>query len=180
MAAALPTTNSRSGALPPLKIASRSDKSAGVTVSSSAMPTRPAPSCRRLIRRFSASAITLSAVCPSATVIVSKKYSDSTAWPSCRKPLANALAWAWTRPPICRSPSGPWYTAYIEVILASNAWAVQMLLVALSRRMCCSRVCNVSRRAGRPFASLDTPTIRPGRRRLYLSRVAMNAACGPP
>ncbi len=30
-------------------------------------------------------------------------------------------------------------------MLASSAWAVQMLLVALSRRMCCSRVCSAMR-----------------------------------
>src|SRR6266516_4239008 len=43
-----------------------------------------------------------------------------------------------------------------------------MLLVALSRRMCCSRVCNASRYAGRPSASCDTPTSRPGMWRLYI------------
>ena len=39
-----------------------------------------------------------------------------------------------------RMPSGPWYTAYIALMLASSAWAVQMFDVAFSRRMCCSRV----------------------------------------
>ena len=34
-------------------------------------------------------------------------------------------------------------------MLASNAWAVQMLLVAFSRRICCSRVWSARRRAGR-------------------------------
>ncbi len=42
-------------------------------------------------------------------------------------------------------PSGPWYTAYIEAMTASSTWAVQMLEVAFSRRMCCSRVCRASR-----------------------------------
>ena len=37
------------------------------------------------------------------------------------------------------SPSGPWYTAYIDATTASSTCAVQMLLVAFSRRMCCSR-----------------------------------------
>jgi len=37
---------------------------------------------------------------------------------------------------------------------------VQTLLVAFSRRMCCSRVCRDRRRAGRPRESLDTPTMR--------------------
>ena len=39
-------------------------------------------------------------------------------------------------------------------MIASSACAVQILLVAFSRRMCCSRVCNASRSAGRPCASL--------------------------
>ncbi len=41
-----------------------------------------------------------------------------------------------------------------------------MLLVAFSRRMCCSRVCSARRSAGRPAASTDTPTRRPGSERL--------------
>ena len=81
---------------------------------------------------------------------------------------------------MARSRSGPWYTAYIPAITASSTWAVQMLEVAFSRRMCCSRVCNAMRSAGRPRASTETPMIRPGVWRLYASRVAKNAACGPP
>ncbi len=57
---------------------------------------------------------------------------------------------------------------------------MQMLLVALSRRMCCSRVCSAIRRAGLPSASLERPMIRPGRKRLWASPVAKKAACGPP
>ena len=38
--------------------------------------------------------------------------------------------------------------------------------------MCCSRVCSVSRSAGNPRESLDTPTRRPGISRLNVSRVA--------
>ena len=46
----------------------------------------------------------------------------------------------------CRaSPSAPWYTAYMEATTASRTWAVQMLEVAFSRRMCCSRVWSASR-----------------------------------
>ena len=41
-----------------------------------------------------------------------------------------------------------------------------MLLVAFSRRMCCSRVCRVRRMAGLPCASGDTPTRRPGQNAL--------------
>ena len=55
-----------------------------------------------------------------------------------------------------------------------------MLLVALSRRMCCSRVCSAMRNAGLPAASRDTPMMRPGMVRSRSSRAAMNAACGPP
>ncbi len=42
-------------------------------------------------------------------------------------------------------------------MLASRAWAVQMLEVALSRLMCCSRVCMAIRNASLPFTSLLTP-----------------------
>ena len=59
-------------------------------------------------------------------------------------------------------------------------WAVQMLEVALSRRMCCSRVCIAMRRAGAPVVSTLTPMMRPGMRRLYSSDVARKAAWGPP
>ena len=75
---------------------------------------------------------------------------------------------------------GPWYTAYMLAITASSTCAVQTLLVALSRRMCCSRVCSAMRSAGRPSRSRETPMIRPGRSRLYASLVAKKAAWGPP
>ncbi|AIL00422.1 hypothetical protein P797_36555 [Pseudomonas aeruginosa VRFPA04] len=65
-------------------------------------------------------------------------------------------------------------------MLASSTWAVQMFELAFSRRMCCSRVCRAMRNAGLPRASRETPMIRPGIARLYPSRVAKNAACGPP
>jgi hypothetical protein len=80
----------------------------------------------------------------------------------------------------CAEPSGPWYTAYIPAITASSTCAVQMLLVAFSRRMCCSRVCSAMRSAGLPLRVRDTPMMRPGMLRLNSSRVAKNAACGPP
>ena len=44
------------------------------------------------------------------------------------------------RSAMVRSPRGPWYTAYMLAMTASRLWAVQMLLVALSLLMCCSRV----------------------------------------
>ena len=39
---------------------------------------------------------------------------------------------------------------------------MQMLLVAFSRRMCCSRVCKVSTKVRRPRRSTVSPTMRPG------------------
>lgn len=59
---------------------------------------------------------------------------------------------------------------------SAATWAVQMLEVALSRRMCCSRVCMAMRNAGAPDASTLTPMMRPGISRLYSSEVAKKAA----
>ena len=56
---------------------------------------------------------------------------------------------------------------------ASRTCAVQMLLVAFSRRMCCSRVCKAKRYAGRPSASTLTPTNRPGSERSRPDLTAM-------
>ena len=72
----------------------------------------------------------------------------------------------WTRRAIFIRPDGPWYTAYMPAMIASSTCAVQMLLVALSRRMCCSRVCMARRRAGLPALSFETPITRPGMTRL--------------
>ena len=52
---------------------------------------------------------------------------------------------------------------------------MQMFEVAFSRRMCCSRVCNARRNAGRPSVSALTPTIRPGMERARSSVTAMKA-----
>ena len=60
----------------------------------------------------------------------------------------------------------------MPAITASSTCAVQMLLVAFSRRMCCSRVCNANRYAGSPAASRDTPTSRPGSIRSNPERTA--------
>ena len=57
---------------------------------------------------------------------------------------------------------------------------MQMLLVARSRRMCCSRVCSANRYAGLPEESTETPTRRPGSWRSSPDRTAMTPACGPP
>ena len=112
--------------------------------------------------------------------MVSKYDSVTTSRPTAASPPASALVSRCTRSAMARSRSGPWYTAYIAAITASRTWAVQMLEVAFSRRMCCSRVCNAIRSAVRPCASTETPMIRPGVWRLYASRVAKNAAWGPP
>ena len=63
---------------------------------------------------------------------------------------------------------------------ASKTCAVQILLVAFSRRMCCSRVCNAMRRASCPCRSCETPINLPGSDLFKVSRVARKAACGPP
>ena len=65
-------------------------------------------------------------------------------------------------------------------MFASSAWAVQIFDVAFSRRMCCSRVASAIRYAFRPWASIETPMMRPGIWRTNAWRVAKNAACGPP
>ena len=65
------------------------------------------------------------------------------------------------------------YGLFFDAITASRTCAVQMLDVAFSRRMCCSRVCNASRYAGLPCASTVTPTSRPGMLRFSSSRTAM-------
>ena len=46
--------------------------------------------------------------------------------------------------------------------------------------MCCSLVCSANRYALLPLLSMETPTILPGRNRLYVSLVAIYAAWGPP
>ena len=71
-------------------------------------------------------------------------------------------------PPPLPSPSHP------------HTCAVQMFDVALSRLMCCSRVCMAMRSARLPCASIETPMMRPGMMRLTSSWQARKAAWGPP
>ena len=94
--------------------------------------------------------------------------------------LASRTVQVCTRSAIRRRPPGPWYTAYMLVITARRTCAVQTLLVALSRRMCCSLVWSAIRSAAFPSLSRETPMMRPGMKRLYASLVAKKAACGPP
>ena len=63
---------------------------------------------------------------------------------------------------------------------AFSACEVQMLWVAFSRRMCCSRVCSASTKPRRPSASVVSPAIRPGIRRRCSSVAAKNPNEGPP
>src|SRR3954471_12952266 len=72
---------------------------------------------------------------------------------------------------IQRSPFGPCHTAYMLAITASSTCAVHTLLVAFSRRMCCSRVCSAIRSAGFPSAPRGTPLLAAGQQALeFISR----------
>ena len=113
-----------------------------VVVSSSAMPIVSASTRRRLIRRAAAAA-TISAARPGTrTVSVSKKCScthlDAARAQRGREPDGEPVHAprdrAQTFGAVVRRRTSPAMTA-------SSTWAVQMLLVAFSRRMCCSRVC---------------------------------------
>ncbi len=155
-------------------------KESAVVSSSQAMPTVSSSTRRRFTPRSTAAATTAAARPGTRAVTVSKSSPAISSTPPARSPSASAAACRCTRAAIARSPSGPWYTAYMPAMTASSTWAVQMLLVAFSRRMCCSRVCSASRYAGCPSASTETPTRRPGSERASDSRTAMKAACGPP
>ncbi len=60
------------------------------------------------------------------------------------------------------NPCGPNAARYTAPCRAISPWLVQMLLVAFSRRMCCSRVCSVSTQQRLPWRSVVWPTSRPG------------------
>ncbi len=80
------------------------------------------------------------------------------------------------------SPLGPVVARRrITAMSPRSTWAVQMLLVAFARRMCCSRVCKrqAAALAGPPHRG-TTPTRRPGRRRRWPTRGGHEAAWGPP
>ena len=76
--------------------------------------------------------------------------------------------------PTSRSPCGPSQASVISPPSASSVWFVVMLDVAFSRRMCCSRVCNVNTNPRSPFASVVSPMIRPGIRRVNSRFAARN------
>ena len=134
-----------------------------VVVSSSAMQIVSASTTRRLMRSARAAAASASALPGTRSATVSKNGSWRTSTPTRRAGRRRAaLVSQCTRCAISRRPSGPWYTAYMPAMFASSTCAVQMLLVAFSRRMCCSRVCSASRSARATLAS--RPTRRPGGR----------------
>ena len=116
-----------------------------VVTSDTATRTRSRPSVPTWIPRSCARSRTASAVPSVTTVTVSKKCSCATVRPATRNASASTVAYLFTRDAIRRSPSGPWYTAYIAATTANSTCAVQMFEVALSRRMCCSRVCSARR-----------------------------------
>jgi hypothetical protein len=82
---------------------------------------------------------------PVLTVSESKAVALTGSRPICDRPLARTAVSAATRCAMRVSPSGPWYTAYMLATTAGSTCAVQMLEVAFSRRMCCSRVCSARR-----------------------------------
>ena len=69
-------------------------------------------------------------------------------------------------------PASPSSVRWMVKASAHSPELVQMLLVAFSRRMCCSRVDSVSTKPRRPSASTVSPASRPGICRTYLLRVA--------
>ena len=113
-------------------------------------------------------------------VSVSNHESLASSRPPARRPAAAIEVSRWTRSAMRVRPSRPCHAAYSPAMFANRTWAVQMLEVAFSRRMCCSRVCSASRRAGRPSVSTLTPTMRPGIERAARSWAARKPACGPP
>ncbi len=56
---------------------------------------------------------------------------------------------------------------YMAAARAQRLWLVQMLDVAFSRRMCCSRVARVRTKPLLPSTSTPCPTSRPGMLRMY-------------
>jgi len=111
------------------------------------------------------------------TVSVSKTGSAFTFAPAVRSPIARRSVRSFTR---CAIFSGR--PSVIDGIHrrhhGKQHLGVQMFDVALSRRMCCSRVPSARRIAGSPWASFETRE-PPGIWRLNASFVARKPACGP-
>ena len=79
-----------------------------------------------------------------------------------------------------RSPAGPSTAMYAADATAIRVSFVQMLLIARSRRMCCSRVWRVMQNARRPSVSRVRPMTRPGIFRTCSSVHANTPISGPP
>src|SRR3546814_9908987 len=69
---------------------------------------------------------------------------------------------------------------WIEKASAHRPLLVQMLLVAFSRRICCSRVESVSTKPRLPSASTVSPHSRPGIWRTYFCLHPNSPTYGPP
>ena len=80
----------------------------------------------------------------------------------------------------CRIPVPPTDAMYMVHMVAQSPWLEQMLEVAFSRRICCSRVARVRTKPRWPFLSAVWPTSRPGMLRTYLSSDANIPSPGPP
>ncbi len=90
--------------------------------------------------------------------------------------------------PFCTASAKPWSPRASNAAptrVARNAWFEQMLEVALSLRMCCSRVESTITQQSRPARSCALPTKRPGVARMsfftsLLWRTANTPRPGPP
>mmetsp|Transcript_43100 Transcript_43100/g.91850 ORF Transcript_43100/g.91850 Transcript_43100/m.91850 type:complete len:255 (+) Transcript_43100:1494-2258(+) len=180
------TTAEPADAAPPIPVAlsaaTSSRMSASKWLSSKLAETLLPPKTRRLRLCACNCSTTASAdFGDTSKLTVSKKAPVlNTGTPNFWSSLANNCAEAWTFRAMVVRPSDLWYTAYIAAMFANNTCAVQTFDVALSRRICCSRVCKVSLKAGLPWRSKDSPMMRPGILRTCFLLVAKNAAEGPP
>src|SRR5205823_604923 len=110
-----------------------------------------------------------------------KKLSFSTVTPgTAATRSASCAALAWLSSASRRKPASPSRVRWTVKASAHRPALVQMLEVAFSRRICCSRVLSVSTKPRLPSASTVSPTSRPGIWRTYLSRVANRPTYGPP
>src|SRR5690606_24384373 len=106
-------------------------------------------------------------------VISLKKVLLSTSTPSTTASASASLqALAWLRRARRVKPASPSRAIWIEKASAQRPELVQILLVAFSRRICCSRVLRVSTKPRCPSASTVSPQIRPGIWRMNSLRVA--------
>ena len=86
---------------------------------------------------------------------------------------------------ICPKPSSPRWRSAAPTRVAIKAWLEQIFEVALSLRICCSRVESTPTRQSRPELSFAFPMNRPGAARtplrsLLLKRTPKSPRPGPP